>query len=211
MYVSCTTTGNNAGATECSGNFNPRGGSCFGCLDTTSIFANYANGAAVSTDIQGRYGNNAGCNAFATDLSNVWTNYYNPKLTAIGSSFKSVGVHNAVNTLDITTFQGDLSTLDGSLSGVNATINSLNSLLDTRYGMLGGLNCKLFGEDFQNIVDTSCVLGFNSLFEIRLALGICSLGLFFASFCVVCAGSRFARQSERRSEKEEMHNDKAFE
>lgn len=122
-----------------------------------------------------------------------------------------MGVYNAVNTLDITTFQGDLSTLDGSLSGVNATINSLNSLLDTRYGMLGGLNCRLFGEDFQNIVDTSCVLGFNSLFEIRLALGICSLGLFFASFCVVCAGSRFARQSERRSEKEEMHDDKAYE
>lgn len=198
-YVSCTVSGNSAGSTQCAGNFNPKGGSCFGCMDVADIFAGYANGGAVTTDINGRYANNAGCTTFASNMGNLWTNFYNPKQQAIGSTFQNAGIYSAVNSLNIATFQGDLATLDGSLTSVNSTINSLNSLLDTQYGMLGGLNCKLFGEDFQTIIDTSCVLGFNSLFQIRLALGICSLGLFFATFCAVCAGSRYARQAEKRS------------
>lgn len=197
--MSCKVSGNSAGNTECSGNFNPKGGSCFGCLDVASIFASSANGAAVTTSINGRYGNNAGCATFASNMGNIWTNFYNPKQQAIGSSFLNAGVYSSVNSLNIATFQGNLATLDGALTGVSPTINSLNTLLDTKYGMLGGLNCRLFGEDFQTIINTSCVLGYNSLFQIRLALGICCLGLFFASFCAVCAGSRHARQADKRN------------
>jgi hypothetical protein len=168
-------------------------------MDTFSIFAGYPSGAAVTADIFGRYGSNPGCATFAGDMGNLWTNYYNPKQQAIGNIMQNVGIFSSVNSLNIATFQGDLATLDGSFANVNSTINSLSSLLDTKTGMLGGLNCKLFGEDFQSIIDTSCVLGFNSLYQIRLALGICSLGLFFATFCAVCAGSRYARQMETRS------------
>jgi len=206
-YVSCTVSGNSAGSTECAGNFNPKGGSCYGCLDVADIFSGAANGAAVTTDINGRYGNNAGCATFANDMGNLWTNFYNLRQQAIGSSFQNAGIYSSVNSLNVATFQGDLATLDGALAGVNTTINSLNSLLDTQYGMLGGLNCRLFGEDLQAIIDTSCVLGFNSLFQIRLALGICSLGLFFASFCSVCAGSRYARQADTRDKKNGSDSD----
>lgn len=197
VYVSCSVSGNNADSTACSGNFNPKSGSCYGCLDIASIFATYPNGAQVTSHINGRYSNNPGCNSFATALGNLWTSYYNPKQIAIGNSQHNTGIYAATSSLNIATLQADLTTLGGALSGVQPSINSLNSLLDTRYGMLGGLNCSLFGEDFQNIVSNSCVLGFNTLFNIRLSLGICSFGLFLASFCVVCAGSRYARQEDK--------------
>lgn len=190
-------SGNSAGSSACSGNFNPKGGSCYGCLDIASIFASYPNGALVTSDLNARYANNPGCNSFAAGLGNLWTNFYNPKQINIGNSQHNTGIYSAVSSLNIASFQADLITLGGALAGVKPTINSLNSLLDTEYGMLGGLNCSLFGEDFQNIVNNSCVLGFNTLFNIRLSLGICSFGLFFASLCSVCAGSRYARQEDK--------------
>jgi hypothetical protein len=144
-YVSCKVSGNNAGSTQCSGSFNPKAASCFGCMDTANIFSGYANGAAVTSDINGRYGNNVGCSAFATGMGNLWTNYYSIKQQAIGSSFHSASIYASVNSLNIATFQGDLAVLNGSLTNANASINALNSLLDTQYGMLGGLNCQLFG------------------------------------------------------------------
>jgi hypothetical protein len=42
---------------------------------------------------------------------------------------------------------------------------------------------------------------------VRLALGICSLGLFFAIFFIVCAGSRYARQGDSREGRVENSSD----
>jgi len=70
-------------------------------------------------------------------------------------------------------------------------------LVDPKYGVIGGLNCKLFGEDFQTMIDTLCVNTFNSFYAHRLALGIGSWGLLFSLCCIVCSGVRHFKHGER--------------
>jgi hypothetical protein len=42
-------------------------------------------------------------------------------------------------------FKNSLLTIHNQISNINGSINSLDKILDTKYGMLGGLNCKIFG------------------------------------------------------------------
>jgi len=74
QYVSCATAGNNAGSTECTGNFNPKGGSCYGCLDVAQIFQLIppTSGALITAAVMVRYSGNVGCASFASDLGNIW-------------------------------------------------------------------------------------------------------------------------------------------
>lgn len=59
-YVPCSASGS-AGITACTGNFNPKGGSCAGCLDVAEIFNANATAADVKAAVWGRYGNTPNC------------------------------------------------------------------------------------------------------------------------------------------------------
>jgi hypothetical protein len=96
-----------------------------------------------------RYTSAAGCTTFASDLGNLWQNYYLVKQQRIGNSINTVinSVYDRANSLtaSINTFKSSLTTLSTAQSSVNSSLGSLNNLLDPQYGMLGGLNCKVFG------------------------------------------------------------------
>jgi len=123
----------------------------------------------------------------------------------IGNSYTNdvTSVYSRISSLSISfnTFKTDITNVGTAMTTVNTSLSSVNSLLDPKYGMLGGLNCKVFGEDIQIFIDSLCINTFNSLYITRLAVGIASFGLFFSLFCIVCSGSRHFRQNDCRNSK----------
>lgn len=149
-YVACTTPGNNAGSAACSsGNYNSRAGSCYGCLDIAEIFSANSTASDVTSAVTARYTAASGCSTFAADLGNLWQNYFLVKQQVIGNSINTVvnSVFDRANSLtaSINAFKSSLTTLSTAQSSVNSSLSSLDNLLDPQYGMLGGLNCKVFG------------------------------------------------------------------
>lgn len=89
----------------------------------------------------GRYNNVAGCGAFANDLANLWNDYYRIKTLA----FTPIEAALITISTDATNLELSLSGLQTSFLSANATFNSYSSILDPKYGMIQGLNCKLMG------------------------------------------------------------------
>lgn len=82
--IACSTTSSYASSTECPTSAAIQGGratsaSCFGCMDSMKVLL--VSGASQSTDINARYGTAGACGTWATDMNNLWTNYYNVKKT----------------------------------------------------------------------------------------------------------------------------------
>lgn len=79
----------------------------------------------------------------------MWASYYYTKQQLIGNSINTVAtsVYGRASALtpDINAFKASLTTLNTAQTSVNSSLSSLNNLLDPQYGMLGGLNCKVFG------------------------------------------------------------------
>lgn len=171
-------------------------------MDMPQIFKG---NSTILASVSARYGGGA-CATFANDLSNLWQNYYKKKEDTIGNSIapaSTTGIYaNAVNLLTpLGTFSTSITSINTQLTTDQPQITSLGEILDTKYGMLAGMNCRLLGHDFQNIVDANCIGMFNSFYTLRLSFGISCFGLFFSLCCMVCAGSRHARQNESRETK----------
>ena len=87
-YIACTATSGDVGdATTCTAAFGDSGGTCAGCMDTTILmdayYPNTGDAATLTTNLNSEYG--AGC-AFNTQLSNVWSRYYQVKNAKLGPS-----------------------------------------------------------------------------------------------------------------------------
>lgn len=208
--VPCTISGGNTGTTTpCSGNFASGAGTCNGCMDTYELFYNNASGAAVATSLATRYGAVGACGTFNSDLGNVWTNYYTVLKTMIGAPIAAgsgnaaagTGVYARAKTAQTstTTLIGYVNTNITTLfSNTMTSVTSLTSILDPTYGVIAGLNCRLFGEDFNRILNTMCVSMFNAMYISRLTIGIASWGILFSLCCIVCSGVRHYKHSERK-------------
>lgn len=94
---------------------------------------------------------------------------------------------------------GYLPNFEAALLSANSSLSSLQNLLDPKYGLIGGLNCKVLGEDFQRIINSVCGDFYSGLWGNRLALGISCFGLLFGSCCMVCSGSRHCRESTKKA------------
>jgi len=196
-YLACMIPGgNNAISSSCTGgNFNSRGGTCNGCMDTTSVLntGTYASKSSVLTALGNRY---SGCTTFNTDMSNVWDNYYKIKSNAYAPVLSRA---NTANTA-LGTFTSDLTGTIGTT--FTNTINTLNaaasSVTDPNYGLMAGLNCKLIGEDIQRATTTFCKSVFNVTYFTRLVIGLASFGILFSLCCGVCTGVRFYKHSIRK-------------
>ena len=75
---------------------------------------------------------------------------------------------------------------------------AIESITDPEYGMIAGLNCLLFGEDFQMIIDTMCVRLFNVFYMLRFTLGIAGFGILFTMCCSVCSGVRHFKHAAQK-------------
>lgn len=156
-YPTAITCKSNAGVTgqlsNCNSNFGPNG-VCQGCMDTTQLLTLQSTALAVQNAIKTKYG--ASC-SFASILSNSWVNYFSKKYTTLG--FPTVKVQTAgsvmyriqqtVPQINDTTINGSvfssINTFRGVLNTVNTGLSGIKNLTDPTYGMLVGLNCKLFG------------------------------------------------------------------
>lgn len=84
-----------------------------------------------------------------------------------------------------------LDTVATRFNTIKTGINSINSAItDTRYGIIAGLNCKVFGEDFTRISNIMCGSMYYNMYIMRYALGLSAYGVLFAMCCIVCTGVR---------------------
>lgn len=132
-------------------------------MDTTQLLNQYTTAAGVSGAITGKYG--AGC-AFANVLGNIWTNYFGIKKSILGCSTAAtsaaavsagcsagtnvqIRIKNAktqiTDTTSTTSVYYSIDQFRGIVNTVNTNLATIQSLTDPTYGMLAGLNCKLFG------------------------------------------------------------------
>lgn len=175
-------------------------------MDMTQLLTYYANAAATTSAINTKY--TSGCQ-FGTLMGNLWTNYFNQKYTVLGypSALTSLAgtVQDRIKTTQ--TQITDTSSASSVFSSINSfralvdTVNtnlaSIQSLTDPKYGMLAGLNCKLFGEDFVTFQNVICSNFYNNLYSMRITFGIAAWGILFVMFCTVCSGVRHFKQVDK--------------
>ncbi len=131
-------------------------------------------------------------------MGNIWDNYYNKKKTIIGTvNAGGVGVTGIIGRVATaqTSLTATVSLITTNLTSLFNTVKTnLNTAVDSvtnpTTGMIAGLNCKLFGEDFIRINNSLCVSMFNVFYSSRLILGVASYGILFAMCCIVCSGVR---------------------
>lgn len=167
-------------------------------MDSSQVLFRYLNVVNnLPTDLASRYGSACTLNA---KLNNVWTNYYKVKLTAIGPTVggtsSSSGVYPRTKTVE-TDVNNLNSTVTPALPNLFTTINtnmaSISSLTNPTYGIFGGLNCSVIGEDAQRVRGTTCGTAFTHTFIIRMVTGIIAY-LLLASLCfMVSFGNKHSR------------------
>jgi Na+/alanine symporter len=81
-----------------------------------------------------------------------------------------------------------------------ASMTLIAPLIDPTTGLVAGLNCKLFGEDFQRIQQVMCGSMYYNMYLMRYALGISCYGVLFAMCCIVCTGVRHMKHAERKNQ-----------
>ena len=192
-YISCQISGGNkAYSSSCSG-VASRGGSCRGCMDTTSVLNSYSSLATLKSDLGTRY---SGCTTFNDDLSNTWNNYYKIKKPA----FSPVSSRASTASSSLNTFTSNLtSSINTTFTNVKTSLNSAAAtVVDPDYGLVAGLNCKLIGEDLQRFSQTFCQSVFTISYFTRLVMGLASFGILFSLCCGVCTGVRFYKHDIRK-------------
>lgn len=207
--VSCkVSSGHLAGSTDCSSSIT--GTNCYGCIDSSQVLASfYATGNPATTllnDLNSRYNS---C-AFNLVLDNIWTNYYSVRYTKIGvpmalavsgSADLTARIKQATTQINDTTVAASvfssINNFETELTSVKSSFTTVQTLTDPKYGMMAGLNCKLFGDDFVNFQDTICGSFYNNIYIIRLTFGICAWGVLFVMCCSVCAGVRHFKQVDK--------------
>jgi hypothetical protein len=141
-------------------------------------------------------------------MSNLWTHYYSIKNTALGptaTASTGSGVLRRALTAEATIRDNGTSTglffniyrVTTLFSNVRTSLNSVSALADPTYGLLAGLNCKLFGEDFSTLYKVTCGSFYKNVYLLRLTIGIACWGILFAMCCIVCTGVRHYKHSER--------------
>lgn len=142
-------------------------------------------------------------------MTNVWTKYYSVKNTALGPT-ASAGVGSGVlrrasdaeASIRSTSTPGlfySMNLLDTKLTSIKTAMNSISALIDPTTGLVAGLNCLLFGEDFQRIQNVMCGSMYYNMYTMRMALGLSCYGVLFAMCCIVCTGVRHYKHSQRKT------------
>ena len=79
-----------------------------------------------------------------------------------------------INTTTAGSVFASIDQFRGVLNTVSTGMTSISSLTDPTYGMLAGLNCKIFGQDFVTFQNVICGSFFTNIYLIRLTFGIAS-------------------------------------
>jgi hypothetical protein len=201
--VPCKSTSGQTGSlATCDATFGPTT-TCRGCMDTTQLLTLQASAAATNTAIRNKYG--VSC-AFATVLGNAWTNYFNKKYTVLGFPTVKTQASGTVmfrlqqsfpqinDTSNAASVFSSINSFKAVLNTANGNMTNIKNLTDPTYGMLAGLNCQLFGQDFVTFQNVICGSFYNNVYTIRLTFGIAAWGILFIMCCTVCSGVRHFKQ-----------------
>ena len=174
-------------------------------MDSTKLQTIVTPGSTLKTALDTRY--SSGC-SFNQKMANVWDTYYIPKNTVLGATTTTAGTgsvlaraYTAKNNIESTSAGGvfaALNTMSTLFATIKTNLQSLASLTDPTYGLLAGLNCKIFGDDFTRIQQILCGSMYSNLYTMRLAMGIIAWGVLFMMCCAVCTGVRHFKHSQRK-------------
>ena len=202
--INCqVSSGNTGDSTTCTTTLTNNGGNtCAGCMDSTSLTQAIAS-ASVNAILNTRYGPSCSFNA---KMTNVWS-YYETKNNALGPAGTGATVFGRANAAkatieDNSTTAGvfySLHQMESLFTSINSTLSSIATLTDPKTGLVAGLNCLIFGEDFQRIHEVMCGSMYYNMYVMRLAVGISCWGVLFAMCCIVCTGVRHLKHSERKN------------
>lgn len=111
-------------------------------MDTMKVLLN----GAVPADTNARYGNAGGCATWSTDMSNLWTKYYNVKVTNFAPiRTRMTNTITQYNTAT-TGYHDKLTTVGNSFTTIISNLESIvSSVVNPTTGMIAGLNCLLLG------------------------------------------------------------------
>lgn len=73
-------------------------------------------------------------------------------------------------------------------------LSDISNLIDPKYGLIAGLNCKLMGEDFQRLEQATCGSIYSNIYITRLVLGISSYGILLS----LCLAVPLSKKKETR-------------
>ena len=203
--IACQVSNGNVGdTTTCTATLTNGVGTCGGCMDTTKLSTMITTGN-ILTQLNTRYG--ATC-TFNAKMNNIWANFYDLRNTALGPT-ASAGVGSGVlrRASDVeaeiisTSAGGVFFTIDAlsaKFISINTAMTAISTLTDPTTGLVAGLNCALFGEDFIRLKDVLCSSMYTNMYTMRLALGISCYGVLFAMCCIVCTGVRHYKHNERK-------------
>ena len=109
-----------------------------------------------------------------------------------------------VNGTANSTVQSGVLNAGVQIDGVQASISSIGELTDPNYGLLAGLNCLLFGEDFERFQQVLCGKTYVTVYDHRIIIAIISFALLFSLCCLTCTGVRQYKQEQM------MENEKKY-
>lgn len=210
-YVNCLSSLGNGGVAQCSttANFNAGTNGCKGCMDSYKVLFTYHG------TIGNRY-TDPSCTTFNTELGNVWTNFYAVKYAMIGYDPTTTPTHQVVYFRALTAqtsiniFIADLTTnVPALFTTVQNALATISAIIDPQYGLVAGLNCRVFGEDIVRLSNTMCGPVYTTFYLSRLIVGIASYGILFALCCIVCAGVRHYKHGERKDKVQQDQQDLA--
>lgn len=152
VTIPCQATSGQVGdGTTCSASLTDATGTCAGCMSSSALSILQPTPGTLRTALDTRY--SASCTLNPV-LENVWTNYYvykNGKYgpADTGSAGTVRGRAELVNTAILSTSSGgvfySLDLMGTLFSGIVTAMTAIQPLVDPKYGLLAGLNCKLFG------------------------------------------------------------------
>lgn len=152
-----------------------------------------------NADINARYTTAGACGTWATDMNNLWNNYYDVKKTNYAPIRTRMANTKAQYNTPTTGYHARISSVGTSFTNIINTLETVvSSVVDPNSGMIAGLNCLLLGEDMNLLANATCTKFFNTFYFLRLTLGISAFGILFSLCCATCSGVRAFKHSSRR-------------
>ena len=112
-------------------------------MDSQSILPISDAGAGVAVDLKARY-NDPNCVTWADEMQNVYDNFYGVKET----QFVTNNVNSRTLTADgsVTAFTTAVTTVGNTFDTTLTNLGTVSSsITDPTYGLIAGLNCRIFG------------------------------------------------------------------
>lgn len=141
--IGCSITATTVDAVSCTSaaDFESGAAGCVGCIDTSLILNAYYTGLTQGQwkpKLDVKY---PGC-TWTTHFGNVWDNYYRvklPEMNTIKSRWNTAAT-------SLNTVISDFAAVNSTMEAISTTlVNSFDPILNPKFGLVAGLNCKIIG------------------------------------------------------------------